>query len=95
MMLARRLLTRWETLSPGRQFRVGYLLSVVVLAVFHLGGIAIGVFPNLHVWLACFYAISESLLVAGILVLATQSELARRRAAERQTGDSTPPPRET
>lgn len=79
-----KLLVRWESLSPGHQFRWGYLASVIVLAIFHLGGIAIGVFPNLHVGLACFYAVSEGLLLAGVLVLATQGELARRRGVDLQ-----------
>jgi hypothetical protein len=76
------LIARWEALPPGRQFRNAYVGAVVVLAVLHLGGIAVGVFPHLPIWLGCMYAITEALPIAGLAVLVTQGEIARRRGVD-------------
>jgi hypothetical protein len=77
---ARALLARWEALSAGQQLRRSYVTSVVVLLVFHLALVA--AFHRITVPRAISYAIFESIVVAGLVTIATQGELARRRDAE-------------
>jgi hypothetical protein len=73
-----RFVTWWEALPVRRQFGYGYLAGLAFLLVVHLGGIATGLFPNLPVMLGIAYAIGEAVLVAGLIVFATRTEIMRK-----------------
>lgn len=75
---ALRFTTWWEALPVRWQFAYGYLASLVLLLIIHVGGIASGIFPNLPVLLGIGYAFGEAILFAGLIVFATRTEIMRK-----------------
>lgn len=71
------LLARWESLSAGQQFRRGWVAAIVVLGLIHIPFILT---ENITILMAIGYAVFEGFMVAGLVTLATQGEIARRRA---------------
>lgn len=70
------LVRRWEELPVRLQFFGAYAAGF--LAIF---GLHLALFTRITAWRALGYALFEAILLAGLVVLATQSELARRRGA--------------
>lgn len=75
----RRLLARWESLSPRNQIFVATPIAFVVLFLVHVSPL----FPLLGWEKSLTYAVMECVPVALVLTFATQTELARR---ERDAG---------
>lgn len=76
----------WEGLRPGRQARYAFPVIFVILLAVH-----VAFFHRITIARSVGYAFFEGLLATGLLVLATQGELARRRAAELPPA-AVPPP---
>lgn len=81
----RRLLARWEALSPRHQIAVAAPVAFVALFLIHVSGL----FPLLDWKDALLYAGMECLPVALVVTFATQTELARRRQQEAARGGET------
>jgi hypothetical protein len=78
--LAKRQLARWEALPPRTQFFGSYAVSFVVLLAAHIAFAL--TYHRITVLRGISYAVFEALVVAGLVTLATQGELIRRREAE-------------
>lgn len=70
------LVARWEGLPARRQVAIAYPTITILLLALH-----VAFFHRITVARSIGYAIFEGALITGLLVLATQSEIARKHQA--------------